>query len=143
MRSHLVVLTSEMYMSNTWHLTLELSLKLYRVKDYRLHGVCSPPFYFITQDISPQKSPQTKKQNKKNPEPFFQAQRAKVKQLSVSVMSKDWPDSMALTLQQIDDVKTSGLLGRSDLIKQLPLKTRPLAQLSASDCRKRVEHLTR
>lgn len=89
------------------------------------------------------KEPTDKKQNKKNPEPFFQAQRAKVKQLSVSVMSKDWPDSMALTLQQIDDVKTSGLLGRSDLIKQLPLKTRPLAQLSASDCRKRVEHLTR
>lgn len=84
-----------------------------------------------------------RQKKKKHPEPFFQAQRAKVKQLSVSVMSKDWPDSMALTLQQIDDVKTSGLLGRSDLIKQLPLKTRPLAQLSASDCRKRVEHLTR
>lgn len=53
-------------MSNTWHLTLELSLKLYRVKDYRLHGVCSPPFYFITQDISPQKSPQTQKNPKKS-----------------------------------------------------------------------------
>lgn len=39
MRSHLVVLTSEMYMSNTWHLTLELSLKLYRVKDYTLYEV--------------------------------------------------------------------------------------------------------
>ncbi len=93
--------------------------------------------------ISSKEPTDKKTKQKKNPEPFFQAQRAKVKQLSVSVMSKDWPDSMALTLQQIDDVKTSGLLGRSDLIKQLPLKTRPLAQLSASDCRKRVEHLTR
>lgn len=37
------------------------------------------------------------------PNPSFK-HRAKVKQLSVSVMSKDWPDSMALTLQQIDDV---------------------------------------
>lgn len=68
-------------------------------------GVCSPPFNFITQDISPQTSPQTKKTKKNLPEPFVQAQSAKVKQLSVSVMSKDWPDSMALTLQQIDDVK--------------------------------------
>lgn len=104
-------------------------------------GICSPPFYFITQDISPQKSPQTHNKNH-IPNPSFK-HRAKVKQLSVNVMSKDWPDSMALTLQQIDDVKTSGLLGHSDLIKQLPLKMRPLAQLSASDCRKRVEHLTR
>lgn len=129
-------------MSNTWHLTLELSLKLYRVKDYRLHGVCSPHFILLRR-IYLLKRAHRQKNPPKNPEPFFQAQRAKVKQLSVSVMSKDWPDSMALTLQQIDDVKTSGLLGRSDLIKQLPLKTRPLAQLSASDCRKRVEHLTR
>lgn len=100
-------------------------------------GICSPPFYFITQDISPQKSPQTHNKNH-IPNPSFK-HRAKVKQLSVNVMSKDWPDSMALTLQQIDDVKTSGLLGHSDLIKQLPLKMCPLAQLSASDCRKRVE----
>lgn len=100
-------------------------------------GICSPPFYFITQDISLLKRAHRHKKNTS-----FK-HRAKVKQLSVSVMSKDWPNSMASTLQQIDDVKTSGLLGHSDPIKQLPLKMRPLAQLSASDCHKRVEHLTR
>lgn len=107
MRCHLVVLTSEMYMSNTWHLTLELSLKLYRVKDYRLYDVwhllTSILFYYAGYIIS--NEPTEKKKKKKHPETFVQAQRAKVKQLSVSVMSKDWPNTMALTLQQIDDVK--------------------------------------
>lgn len=121
-------------MSNTWHLTLELSLKLYSVKDYRLYEVwhlLTSLFYYAGYIISSYEPTGGKKQ----PEPFIQAQRAKVKQLSVSVMSKDWPDSMALTLEQIGDVKTSGLLGHSDPIKQLPLKMRPLAQLSAGDCR--------
>lgn len=103
MRSHLVVLTSEMYVSNTWHLTLELSLKLYRVKDYRLYEVwhlLTSLFYYAGYIFSLNEPTE-----KKHPKPFVQAQRAKVKKLSVSVTLKDWPDSMASTLEQIDDVK--------------------------------------
>lgn len=97
-------------MSNTWHLTLELSLKLYRVKDYRLYEVwrlLTSLFYYAGYIIASYEPTGKNKQS----EPFVQAQRAKVKQLSVSVVSKDWPDSMALTHEQIGDVKNIRFVG--------------------------------
>lgn len=74
--------------------------------------------------------------NLKHPKPSFKHKAVALNECHVKRLAKQHGFNK-------DDVekKTSGLLGHSDLIEQLPLKTCPLAQLSASDCHYRVEHL--
>lgn len=65
MRSHLVVLTSEMYVKYM-ALNTRIIFKTVQSEGLQVTWRLLTSFYFITQDISPQKSPQTKKPPKKS-----------------------------------------------------------------------------